>query len=124
MIKENNNWFYYKKILTFVLYCSIAVLGVIMIYYSVEYFFNQTFTSKGVQYETYRSGYTTEPGTDPVLVDKNKWKKQTVDRSWNVPMFNAGFVHPLVALTIASIIVVAIIGGIVVLRSQTKHPHR
>ncbi len=124
MIKEENNWFYYKKVLSWIMYLSITVLGIILLYFIVEYFFEKTFESRGIQYETYTGGYTSEPGTDPGPVDKSKWQKKSIDRSWSVPIFSQGFVHPLVALTIASIIVIAIIGGIIVFRAQTKNPHR
>lgn len=124
MIREDNNWFYYKKILSWTIYGITAVIGVFTIYFIVEYFFEKTFESRGVQYVTYQGGYTSEPGSDPGPVDKSKWQKKSVDRSWNVPVFNQGVIHPLVAVTIASIIVIAIIGGIIVFRSQTKNPHR
>lgn len=124
MVNENNNWFYYKKVLSWMMYIILTLAGIATLYFSIEYFFDKTFTPKGIQYESYAGGYTSEPGTDPGLVDKDKWKKKSVDRSWNVPLFNQGFVHPLVALTIATIMAIAIIGGIIVFRTQTKHPHR
>ncbi|MBI9030595.1 hypothetical protein JEZ13_01135 [bacterium] len=124
MLNENNNWFYYKKILSWIVYALLALFGTYIVYFIVEYFFVETFESRGEQYISYQSTYTSEPGSDPGLVDKKKWEKQSVDKGWNISTFYTGFVHPLVAVTIASIIIVAIIGGIVVFRHQMKHPYR
>ena len=124
MINDNNNWFYYKKILKWIVYGIIAVVGIFSIYFIIEYFFQKTFERREVMYQTYRGTYTSEPGAEAGPIDKSKWQKKSVDKSWSVPIFDQGVVHPLVAVTIATIIVIAIIGGIIVFRSQTKHPHR
>jgi hypothetical protein len=124
MIRERNNWFYYKKILSWIMYVSITIIGTVILYYSVDYFFTKTFESRGVQYETYKGSYTSEPGTDVGPIDKKKWEKKSGDKGWNLQMLNTGYIHYVVALTIAFTLIIAIVGGVIVFRSQTKHPHR
>jgi len=124
MIRDNNDWFYYKKIISWFLYAVLTIVGTVAIYYSIDYIFRETFETRRDPYLSHQVIYTSEPGTDPGPVDKSKWKNQSTDKGWNVPVFYKGVIHPLVALTIAAIIVVAIIGGVVVFRSQSKSPHR
>jgi len=124
MIREENNWFYYKKILSWIMYLTITLIGTFFLYSSVEYFFTKTFESRGIQYESYKGSYTSEPGTEAGPIDKEKWKKKSVDRGWNLQMFNTGYIHYIVALTIAFTLIIAIVGGIIVFRNQTKHTHR
>lgn len=124
MIKVNNNWFYYKKVLQWFFYVSLTIVGIFLLYLAIEYFFEKTFASRGVKYESYQGVYTSEPGTEAGPIDKSKWKRESVDRGWSVPVFIHGYIHPLVAFTISFIIAIAIIGGIIVFRSQTKHTRR
>lgn len=124
MIREENNWFYYKKVLKWILYVSITIVGVFFLYFSIEYFFKRTFESRGVQFETHKMTYTSEPGFEAGPIDKSKWKNKSVDRGWNLQLLNHGYIHYVVALTIAFTLMIAIIGGIIVFRTQTKHPHR
>ena len=39
MIREDNNWFYYKKILSWIVYIGITIVGIFLLYFIVEYFF-------------------------------------------------------------------------------------
>lgn len=121
MIKNINGWIFYKKMLQWLLYAVITFAAVTVLYFTVEYFFEQTVMLKVSQYHTHQTQYTSDPGQEVTPMDKNKWKKNnSVDRGWDVPYFIQGYVHPLVTITISLIIVIAIIGGIVVFRNQHK----
>lgn len=121
MIENMNNWLFYKKMIKWFLFLIITMAAVTVLYFMVEYFFEKTFSLKSAQYQAYHTQYTSEPGKEAGPIDKNKWKKDnSVDKGWNIPHFVHGFVHPLVTITISLIIAIAIIGGIVVFRTQHK----
>lgn len=124
MVREENSWFYYKKILSWVMYVSIVIIGTIVLYHSVNYFFTKTFESHGIQYETYTGSYTSEPGIEVSPIDKKKWAKKSVDSGWKLQMLNTGYIHYVVAITIAFTLIIAIVGGLIIFRKQTKHPYR
>ncbi len=118
---RQHKYFFYRKVFSWALYITGGVAALFLIYLIVNSFFEYTFDSSKTNYESFKMQYTSTPGSDPTLVDKNKWKKDKKDTSWNSPIFYKDFVHPLVAFTIAFVLVIAIIGGIVVLRHTQKN---
>ena len=120
-MSRDHKWFFYRKLLTWILYLVGAILGIFLMYQIVGWFFDTTFERTSSKYESYKSQYTATPDSDPTLVDRNKWKKEKEDQSWNSDLLTKGLVHPIVAMTIAFILAIAIVGGIVVFRYSAKH---
>ncbi|OQY36691.1 MAG: hypothetical protein B6226_06150 [Candidatus Cloacimonetes bacterium 4572_65] len=119
---NTKDWFFYKKIIHLSIYTVLGIIGLYFIYNMVDYFFMTTFQETRLQYSDQKVLYTSEAGSDPGAIDKNKWKKPHGDKGWNAPILSDKYVHPLVALSIAMILVIAIIGGIVVFRQTSKLP--
>lgn len=124
VVEQHINWYFYKRLSMIIATLIIFGLLVFSIYQGIVYLVETLTHQKQDTYITYKSSYTSKPGSAPEegIDAKKRWKEKKGNKgNWGSFFVSNEFIHPLVVITILLIIITAFIGIFVIFRKEYRN---